>query len=233
MARSKGMTLMMAGYVFRKPSDLPTTIPVFPLTGALLFPRGQMPLNIFEPRYLNMIDDALAGNRLIGMIQPDGSGDPEKPGLSRVGCVGKLTAFAETDDGRYLITLTGICRFVVAREYQVQSPYRQVTPDWAPFGDDLKAPRSFEGFDRAKLLEALRSYLDRNNLNADWSSIDEAQAEPLVNALSALCPFVPIEKQALLEAPTIDDRRDVLIALMDMDQGGHEEDDEDEERPIQ
>jgi uncharacterized protein len=225
---------MIAGYVFRKPSDLPSTIPVFPLTGALLFPRGQMPLNIFEPRYLNMIDDALSGNRLIGMIQPDGSGDPEKPGLSRVGCVGKLTAFAETDDGRYLITLTGICRFVVAREYQAQTPYRQVTPDWTPFGDDLKVPRSLEGFDRTRLLDALRNYLDRNNLNADWSSIDEAQAEPLVNALSALCPFVPIEKQALLEAATIDERRDVLIALMDMDQGGHNDDDDsDEERPIQ
>ena len=225
---------MIAGYVFRKPSDLPPTIPVFPLTGALLFPRGQMPLNIFEPRYLNMIDDALAGNRLIGMIQPDGSGDPEKPGLSRVGCVGKMTAFAETDDGRYLITLTGISRFVVAREYQSQSPYRQVTPDWTPFADDLKVPRSFEGFDRTLLLDALRNYLDRNNLNADWSSIDEAQAEPLVNALSALCPFMPIEKQALLEAGTIDERRDVLIALMDMDQGGHSDDeDDDEERPIQ
>jgi uncharacterized protein len=224
---------MTAGYVYRKPTDLPETIPVFPLSGALLFPRGQMPLNIFEPRYLNMIDDALAGNRLIGMIQPDGSGDPERPGLSRVGCVGKLTAFAETDDGRYLITLTGICRFVVAREYRVQTPYRQVVADWASFAEDLKAPRAFEGFDRTRLLDALRNYLDRNKLNADWSSIDEAQAEPLVNALSALCPFVPIEKQALLEAPTIDDRRDVLIALMDMDQGGHDENSEDEERPIQ
>jgi uncharacterized protein len=224
---------MTAGHVFRKPGDLPTTIPVFPLTGALLFPRGQLPLNIFEPRYLNMIDDALAGNRLIGMIQPDGSGDPEKPGLSRVGCVGKLTTFAETDDGRYLITLRGICRFAVAREYQAQTPYRQVTADWRPFGHDLKAPRSFEGFDRSALLDALRNYLDRNSLNADWSSIDEAQAEPLVNALAALCPFMPIEKQALLEADTIEARRDVLIALMDMDQGGHGEDDDDEERPIQ
>ncbi len=224
---------MTAGYVFRKPSDLPDTIPVFPLAGALLFPRGQLPLNIFEPRYLNMIDDALAGNRLIGMIQPDGSGDREKPGLSRVGCVGKLTAFAETDDGRYLITLSGICRFAVAREYQGTTPYRQITPDWRPFGGDLKVPRAFEGFDRGPLLDALRNYLDRNSLNADWSSIDEAQAEPLVNALSALCPFVAIEKQALLEAETIETRRDVLIALMDMDQGGRAEDDEDEERPIQ
>lgn len=224
---------MMAGYVYRKPADLPETIPVFPLSGALLFPRGQMPLNIFEPRYLNMIDDALAGNRLIGMIQPDGTGDPEKPGLSRVGCVGKITAFAETDDGRYLITLTGISRFVVSREYQVQTPYRQIVADWKSFGEDLKIPRSFEGFNRAGLLEALRNYLDRNNLNADWSSIDEAQAEPLVNALSALCPFVPIEKQALLEAQTIDDRRDVLIALMNMDQGGHDEETDDGERPIQ
>lgn len=224
---------MVAGYVYRKPTDLPATIPVFPLTGALLFPRGQLPLNIFEPRYLNMIDDALAGNRLIGMIQPDGTGDAEKPGLSRVGCVGKLTSFSETDDGRYLITLTGICRFAVAREYQASTPYRQVTADWQSFADDLKAPGSLAGFDRKDLLEALRDYLERNNLKADWGSIDQAQAEPLVNALSALCPFMPIEKQALLEAPTIEDRRDVLIALLDMDQGDHGDDAEDEERPLQ
>jgi Lon protease-like protein len=224
---------MIAGYVFRKPADLPDTIPVFPLTGALLFPRGEMPLNIFEPRYLNMIDDALAGNRLIGMIQPDGSGTPDKPGLSRVGCVGKLTAFAETDDGRYLVTLTGICRFGVVRELPTQTPYRQVAADWTAFSDDLRVRGAFEGFDRDPLLAALKDYLERNNLNADWSSIDEAQAEPLVNALSALCPFVPIEKQALLEAPTIDARKDILIALMKMDQGGRDEDDDEEGRPIQ
>jgi uncharacterized protein len=224
---------MVAGYVYRKPSDLPETIPVFPLGGALLFPRGQLPLNIFEPRYLNMVDDALAGNRLIGMIQPDGTGDPEKPGLSRVGCVGKLTAFAETDDGRYLITLTGICRFGVAREYAVKTPYRQVTANWADFADDLKPQRSFEGFDREPLMSALRDYLERNNLNADWSSIDEAQAEQLVNALAALSPFMPIEKQALLEAPTVQARSNVLIALMEMDQGSRDQSDDDEERPIQ
>ena len=208
-------------------------ISLFPIAGAILLPGMQLPLHIFEPRYRSLIGDSLARDRLIGMIQPDGTGDPERPGLSRVGCVGKLTAFAETDDGRYLITLTGISRFVVAREFPAKTPYRQITPDWTPFGEDLKVPRSFEGFDRTHLLDALRNYLDRNNLNADWSSIDEAQAEPLVNALSALCPFVPIEKQALLEAATIDDRRDVLIALMEMDQGGHDEDDEDDERPIQ
>lgn len=224
---------MVAGYVYRKPSDLPATIPVFPLTGALLFPRGQLPLNIFEPRYLNMIDDALTGNRLIGMIQPDGTGDPERPGLSRVGCVGKLTSFTETEDGRYLVTLTGICRFVVAREYRAPTPYRQVTADWQSFADDLKPVGSFAGFDRTNLLEALRAYLDRNNLNADWGSIDQAQAEPLVNALSALCPFAPIEKQALLEAATIEDRRDVLIALLNMDQGRGGEEADDEERPLQ
>jgi uncharacterized protein len=228
---------MYAGQVYRKPSDLPETLAVFPLSGALLFPRGQLPLNIFEPRYLNMIDDALAGNRLIGMVQPDGKGEPDRPGLSQVGCVGKITQFAETEDGRYLITLSGICRFRLDRELPVKSPYRQIAPDWQAFSDDLKAPRGFEVFDRSRLLDVLRQYLDRNNLNADWTSIESAQAEPLVNALSALSPFAPIEKQALLEAATVEDRRDILIALMEMDMSGHDHgqdsDDDNQERPLQ
>jgi uncharacterized protein len=222
---------MSAGFVYRKPADLPSEIAVFPLTGALLFPRGQIPLNIFEPRYLNMIDDALAGNRLIGLVQPDGRSSREKPDLSAVGCVGRLTSFSETDDGRYLITLSGICRFRVVHELDVRTPYRQVLADWDPFAADLKPPQSFAGFDRQPLLDALREYLDRNGLKADWSSIDEAQAEPLVNALSALCPFASIEKQALLEADTIEERRDVLIALMSMDLGDLTDDDD--ERPMQ
>jgi uncharacterized protein len=226
-----GGARVSAGFVYRKPQDLPDTLAVFPLTGALLFPRGQIPLNIFEPRYLNMIDDALKGDRMIGLIQPDGRGPREKPGLASVGCAGRLTAFAETDDGRYLITLTGIARFKVTAERDVVTPYRQVHPDWLAFGDDLRAPQSFAGFDRQPLLDALRDYLDRNNLKADWSSIDEAQAEPLVNALSALCPFQPIEKQALLEARTIEERRDTLIALMTMDRGALPDDDD--ERPLQ
>jgi uncharacterized protein len=229
---------MYAGQVYRKPSDLPETIAVFPLAGALLFPRGQLPLNIFEPRYLNMIDDALAGNRLIGMVQPDGKGEPDKPSLSGVGCVGKITQFAETEDGRYLITLSGLCRFRVDRELPVRTPYRQVVAEWTDFSEDLKAPRGFEVFDRTKLIEVLRVYLERNQLNADWASIEGAQAEPLVNALCALSPFAPIEKQALLEAEGLEERRDILIALMEMDITAHDsglsdDDDDNQERPLQ
>lgn len=211
----------MAGQ-YRKPSDLPRTIPVFPLGGTVLFPRGQLPLNIFEPRYLNMTDDALSGERLIGMIQPDGSGSPDRPGLSRVGCVGRLTAFAEADDGRYLITLTGICRFQVLRELSVRTPYRQVDADYEPFGADLK-PQSLQvGFDRAGLLGVVRDYFARNDLKSDWEAMEKASPEVLVNALSALCPFAPMEKQALLETVDLPARTETLLALMQMDAGGEE-----------
>lgn len=211
----------MAG-TYRKPADLPRTIPVFPLGGVILFARGQLPLNVFEPRYLNMTDDALAGERLIGIIQPDGTGSPDRPGLARVGCVGRLTAFAETDDGRYLITLTGICRFRVLRELQVRTPYRQVDADYEPFAADLKAPGMVLGFDRDGLLEVVRGYFERNELKSDWDAMEQAPPEVLVNALSSLCPFAPMEKQALLEASDIEARTATLLALMAMD-GGTEE----------
>jgi uncharacterized protein len=211
----------MAG-AYRKPSDLPRSIPVFPLGGVVLFPRGQLPLNVFEPRYLNMTDDALAGERLIGIIQPDGSGSADQPGLAQVGCVGRLTAFAETDDGRYLITLTGICRFRVLRELQVRTPYRQVDADYEPFAADLKTPGMVIGFDRPELLEAVRGYFDRNELKSDWDALEQAPPEVLVNALSSLCPFAPMEKQALLEAVDLPTRTQTLLALMSMD-GGPEE----------
>jgi hypothetical protein len=208
--------------VYRKPADLPRTLAVFPLNGAVMFPKGQLPLNIFEPRYLNMIDDALAGDRLIGMIQSmpdDGDDDEGTPRLARVGTVGRLTAFAETDDGRYLITLTGISRFEVVRELPVATAYRQVEADFEPFAADLKPSPDFSGFDRPPFLEVVRSYLDRNDLKADWSSIEEAPPELLVNALSAMCPFAPMEKQALLEQPTLKDRQRTLETLMRMDIG--------------
>jgi uncharacterized protein len=208
--------------LYRKPTDLPRTLAVFPLNGAVMFPKGQLPLNIFEPRYLNMIDDALAGDRLIGMIQAmsDNDGEDTVSTLARVGTVGRLTAFAETDDGRYIITLTGISRFVVVRELPVTTAYRQVEADFTDFAGDLKGNVDLVlDFDRAPFLELVRTYLDRNDLKADWNSIEGAQAELLINALSAMCPFEPIEKQALLEAPTLQDRQRTLETLMRMDTG--------------
>ena len=195
--------------------ELPRTLPVFPLTGVLLLPRGQLPLNVFEPRYLAMVDTALAGPRLIGMIQPtEHESTGMKPPLSNVGCAGRLTAFGETDDGRYLITLTGICRFRVANELDVMTPYRQVQADYSEFAEDLlTADREIP---RERVTTALKHYVKRQQLKADWSSVTNAPAETLVNALAMLCPFEPTEKQALLEARTFDQRVETLIALLEL-----------------
>jgi len=204
---------MAQGYV--RASDLPQVIPVFPLPGAILLPRGQLPLNIFEPRYLNMIDDAMAGDRLIGMIQPAG-GSRRLPSLSAVGCAGRITSFAETSDGRYLITLTGICRFRVAGELPSQSPYRQVRADFTSFDPDLTNPTE-PAFDREVFLVALKSYLERRQLEIDWDTAEGAPQEALINSLSMALPFEPAEKQALLEALSLEDRTAVLTALMRID----------------
>jgi hypothetical protein len=197
-------------------ADFPPVLAVFPLTGALLLPRGQLPLNIFEPRYLTMIDDAMSGSRLIGMIQMrEAENVALKPRLSAVGCTGRITSYVETDDGRYLVTLTGICRFRVAEELAVPTPFRQVRPDYAPFSGDLVAmPES--DFPRERLLDALRQYLSQRDLKADWRSVMSAPAETLVNALAMLCPFEPAEKQALLEAPGWLERVETLVALLEM-----------------
>ena len=209
---------------YRKPADLPAEIPVFPLGGAILFPKSVLPLNIFEPRYLNMIDDALAGERLIGMIQPAGLiGEGESPVLADIGCVGRLTAFQETEDGRYLITLNGIARFGVSEETTHQTPYRTVRADWTRFAEDLGPEAGVPSPDRAELTEALSDYLDRNGLKADWTTIKDAPVEMLINSLSSGCPFTNPEKQALLEARTLQDRCSALIALLVMErpnQGG-------------
>lgn len=205
---------MAQGYV--KAVDLPQVIPVFPLPGAILLPRGQLPLNIFEPRYLNMIDDAMAGDRMLGMIQPVG-GPRRLPSLAAVGCAGRITSFAETSDGRYLVTLTGVCRFRVAAELPTQTPYRQIRAAFAPFEADLAAPMGGEGFDREIFLAALRTYLERRQLEIDWETAEAAPQEALVNSLSMALPFEPAEKQALLESPTLDDRVEVLTALMRID----------------
>ena len=206
----------MPAPAYRHISDLPDEIPVFPLTGALLLPRWQLPLNIFEPRYLNMIDDAMAGERIIGMVQSVG-GDKSRPGLANLGCAGRITSFSETNDGRYLITLTGIARFRVDRELDVRTPYRQVQADWNEFEADLHEPTVTALPNRERLVQTLRAYIDRNAMTADWSAVEEAPIETLINALCAGCPFSPIEKQALLEAVTLKDRCEALMALLEMD----------------
>lgn len=204
-----------------KLSDLPDTLAIFPLPGALLFPRWQLPLNIFEPRYLNMVDDALAGDHLIGMIQPIG-GPKARPELTGTGCAGRITSWTETDDGRYLITLTGLARFRVADELRVTTPYRQVRPDWTPFASDLHEVPPDARPDRGRLLKALKDYTVANDMHADWKSAEDAPIETLVSALCAGCPFSVMEKQALLEAPTLKERAETLITLLEMDVSGQD-----------
>jgi len=205
---------------YRSPGELPPVIPVFPLPGALLLPRGQMPLNIFEPRYLAMIDDALADrHRLIGMIQPDTAhpGPEDKPNLYKIGCVGRITQLAETGDGRYLVELTGVARFRVTAEPSVLTPYRQCQVDYGAFADDLVARKGEEAVDRDALLKALAGFLKANKLSADWEGIEKAPNEALVNALAMMSPYGAAEKQAMLEAPDLKRRAEILVALTEIE----------------
>lgn len=205
---------------YRGPADLPEIIPVFPLPGALLLPRGQMPLNIFEPRYLQMVDDALRdGHRLIGMIQPDvsHSHDSDRPSLFRIGCVGRITQLAESGDGRYILELTGVSRFKVVEEKAVLTPYRQCQVDFFAFVDDFTARKGEEAVDRQALLDVLTDFLKANRLKVDWEGIESAPNEALVNALAMMSPYGPAEKQALLEAPNLKTRAEILIAVTEMD----------------
>lgn len=213
---------MAQGYI--KAIELPQVIPVFPLPGSILLSRGQLPLNVFEPRYLNMVDDAMAGDRVIGLIQPLG-GLGVQPPLARVGCAGRITSFNETSDGRYLITLTGICRFRVTSELQVKTPYRQVYADFAPFEADLRAPDPGADFDRQGFLDALRPYLEHRGLNVDWDTAEAAPQEALINSLAMALPFEPPEKQALLEAETLDARAEALTALLRIEAAANDDDD--------
>jgi Lon protease-like protein len=211
---------MPMNVVYRGPADLPRIIPVFPLPGALLLPRGQMPLNIFEPRYLAMTDDALADrHRLIGMIQPDTAhpGPDDKPNLYKIGCVGRITQFAETGDGRYLIELTGVARFRIVGEPSVLTPYRQCAVDYHDFAGDFVARKGEEAVDRDALLKALASFLKANKLNADWDGIEKAPNEALVNALAMMSPYESAEKQAMLEAPDLKTRAEILVALTEIE----------------
>jgi uncharacterized protein len=205
---------MPQGYT--RAADLPQVIPVFPLAGALVLPRGQLPLNIFEPRYLNMVDDAMAGDRIIGMIQPAG-GPQRLPKLSQVGCAGRITSFAETSDGRYLITLTGVARFRVAAELPVQTPYRQVRAAFQAYEADLSEPDPDDDLERPAFFDALRLYLDHRGLDIDWDTAREAPVEALINSLAMALPFEAPEKQALLEAEDLARRAEVLTALLHID----------------
>ncbi len=204
---------------YNRTSVLPGTLPLFPLPGALLLPRGQMPLNIFEPRYMAMIDAALAGDRLIGMIQPDPahSTDIALPPLYGVGCAGRITQLAETGDGRYLIQLTGIARFRLVEEIPAATLFRQARVNFQPFAADLEARRGEEGVDREAVLTALRDFSEAHGIEIDWKSIGEAANEALVNALSMMAPFGVAEKQALLEADDLKARADMLVALTEME----------------
>jgi uncharacterized protein len=218
---------MAAGY--HKVSDLPPLIPVFPLDGALLLPGSQLPLRIFEPRYLNMIDDAMSGARLIGMIQTRSGGDRARPSLADVGCAGRVTAYAETGDGCYMITLTGICRFGAGEELGTQTPYRQIRPDFERFAADLSDNEGEIPFDRSGFLSVLRRYLDHKGLAVEWDAARQAPAGALINSLAMGLPFDTPEKQALLEATDLAERGQVLAALLEIDAAG----DDDEPPPLQ
>lgn len=207
---------------YRGPGDVPAEIPVFPLRGAILLPRSELPLNVFEPRYLEMMDDAISGRRVIGMIQPDSSqGHGESPEgkvapLQRIGCAGRITTFQELPDGRLRIGLTGIARFSITRELEQAKPYRVVVADYSAYAADLAPDDSAEQVDREQLMRVLKAYLAARQLEADWTMIQRAPLEPLVNGLSTMSPFGPSEKQALLEAADIKSRAEVLITLAEM-----------------
>ncbi|MFN0115102.1 MAG: LON peptidase substrate-binding domain-containing protein [Paracoccaceae bacterium] len=205
-------------------ADLPDAIPLFPLPGALLLPRARLPLHIFEPRYLAMLEDCLkTRERLIGMIQPRPGPKGEKR-LSAIGCAGRLTQFSETEDGRYMVTMSGISRFCLGREIKGFTPYLRAEVSWEAFGRDLGATEVDPGFRRSDFLDLLGRFFAARELSTDWGSLKEAEPELLVNSLSMLCPFGPEDKQALLEAPTLETRRETLVTLMEyaLRSGGEE-----------
>lgn len=209
---------MAINIAYRSPREIPDVIPVFPLPRALLLPRAELPLNIFEPRYLQMIEDVVRGDRIIGMIQPN---EPEEsaspvPKLYQVGCAGRLTNFAESGDGRYQVVLTGITRFRVIEEVHAATPYRQCKVDYTIFGEDLVQGLGEDEVDREALLKTLANYLAANSIEADWSGITQAPTEALVNGLSLMAPFGVREKQALLEAPDLRIRAQLLVAATEI-----------------
>jgi Lon protease-like protein len=218
----------LSAFGYRKPADVPQTVPLFPLAGAILMPRGVLALNVFEPRYLNMVDDALAGERLIGMIQPAiGEENNPTPPLSDVGTVGRITGFNETEDGRYLITLTGICRFDLETEIEAGTPYRQAIVAYEAFANDF-TQASGERIDRPGLIASLKTYAALHGFDVDWDSVEQAPTETIINVAAQICPFDIAAKQALLEAVTLEERCQALIALLEWDVA-----DDHEQRPLQ
>ena len=206
----------MSGVFEPRFEDLPDRLPIFPLTGVLLLPRGRLPLNIFESRYLAMIRAALATpQRLVGMVQPtEGAGDTGEPEVYRTGCAGRIVSFTETGDGRYLIELRGVARFDIARELPLDEPFRRIVPGWQRYPADLQETPSF--VDRERMLGALRPYFAQQNINPDWHTIEATMDDRLVITVAMLCPFAPREKQALLEAEDTGKRAELLIGLMEM-----------------
>jgi Lon protease-like protein len=207
---------------YRRPADLPPRLPLFPLRGAILLPGSTLPLNVFEPRYLAMVDDVIAGSRIMGVVQPAGDASTESPQgksapLRRVGCAGRITGFQELDDGRLTIVLTGLSRFDIAGEADSGSAYRVASVSYDRFASDFTRGLGEEQIDRPTLLKALRTYLDRNQLKTDWAIVEHATSEFLINALCVMAPYGPEEKQALLEAVDLKSRADVLVALAEME----------------
>lgn len=204
---------------YLRTDELPATLPVFPLAGALLLPRGQLPLNIFEPRYLAMVEDSLRSHRLIGMVQPNEAAPPVRTGtaIHVVGCAGRITQFGETGDGRMLITLTGVCRFRVIEELAAATQYRQCVVSFDDFATDLDAHAGEDEVDRQSVIRMLHVFAESNRIKLDWGEIDKAPNEALVNALAMMSPFGAVEKQALLEAGTLKARAEVLVALAEIE----------------
>jgi uncharacterized protein len=207
---------MMEGGPQRIARPLPDSLPLFPLTGVLLLPRGALPLNIFEPRYINMIDDALAGDRMIGMIQPS---DPDSrganPPLYKIGCAGRIVSFAEEGE-RYAITLTGVCRFDIVEEVVTTRLYRRAVPAWAPYHDDLVAESDSVEIDRKRLLAGLKPFFQSRGMSIDWKAIEATPDERLVTSLAMICPFAAVEKQSLLQASGLAERARLLTGLVEM-----------------
>ena len=210
------------------PSILPPTLPLFPLEDTVLLPRAKLPLTIFEPRYLAMVDHALgAPGRMIGMIQPNAAADPTAltPSLYQVGCAGRIVAFNEIDDGRCVIVLLGVSRFTIAEEILSSQPYRMARPDWRPYGADLDVPSAVT-IDRARLLAVLRDYFKYQTIEADWDAVEKTPDELLVSSLVMSCPLATNERQALLEAPDLATRAAMLTSLLEMaampHQGDHD-----------
>ncbi|MCZ4255888.1 LON peptidase substrate-binding domain-containing protein [Sulfitobacter sp. PR48] len=209
----------------KKQTELPDTIAVFPLAGALLLPRSRLPLHIFEPRYLQMVADALkTDGRLIGMIQPNLVPGRDGPGLHSIGCAGRITQFSETEDGRYMITLSGVSRFRILREVEGFCPYRRCDVKWDGFERDLGGEEQDTNFSRKPLMELLGRYFETRGLSADWNTLKEAEDELLINSLSMMLDFDAEDKQALLEAPSLQTRRETLVTLIEYAmRGGHDE----------